>query len=58
MIEVPDLDAVYQSSVEARAEVLHEPRDWPWLFRDFKVKDPCGNVVCLFRRLPGWEKFH
>ncbi len=58
LIEVLDLDTVYQSSVEARAEILHEPRDWPWLFRDFKVKDPCGNVVCLFRRLPGWEQFH
>ncbi len=58
LIEVPDLDSVYRASVEARAEVLHEPRNWPWLFRDFKVKDPCGNVVCLFRRLPGWEQFH
>ncbi len=58
LIEIPDLDATFKSVVEPSAEVLHEPRDWPWLFRDFKVKDPCGNLVCLFRRLPGWEKRH
>ncbi len=58
LIEVLDLDTVYRSAVEAKAEVLYEPRDWERLFRDFKLKDPCGNIVCLFRRLPGWEQFH
>ena len=58
LIEVEDLDSLYEATLRSQADVLHEPRDWPWLFRDFKVKDPCGNVVCLFRRLRGWEKFH
>jgi len=26
-----------------------EPRDEPWLWREARLVDPCGNVVCLYR---------
>ena len=58
LIEVPDVDALSRSVERAGVPLLQEVRDWPWLFRDFKVQDPCGNVVCCFSRLPGWETFH
>ena len=53
LIEVEDLSGLYQTVVDAGVELMQEPKDWPWLFRDFKVKDPCGNVLCFFCRLPG-----
>jgi hypothetical protein len=52
------VDALSRCVERARVPLLQEVRDWPWLFRDFKVQDPCGNVVCCFSRLPGWEVFH
>ncbi len=58
LIEVPDVDALAASVKRSGVRLLQEVRDWPWLFRDFKVRDPCGNVLCLFSRLPGWEAFH
>lgn len=57
LIEVPDLSEAYRSVVSG-TRPLWEPQDRPWRFRDFGVKDPCGNLVCLFCRLPGWEEHH
>ena len=39
-------------------QLMQGPRDWGWRFRDFKVEDPCGNVLCFFIRLQGWEEHH
>ena len=58
LVEVPDVDALAASVERSGVALLQEARDWPWLFRDFKVRDPCGNIVCCFSRLPGWEALH
>ena len=58
LIEVPDVDACAQLLRGRGATLLQEVRDWPWRFRDLKLADPCGNVICLFFRLRGWEPFH
>lgn len=50
VIEVPSADELY-AQVSGKAEVIHAPMDWEWRFRDFMVKDPCGNIVCLFHRI-------
>jgi predicted enzyme related to lactoylglutathione lyase len=26
-----------------------EPRDEPWLWREARLRDPAGNVICLYR---------
>jgi len=58
LIEVPDLDAAYQRLIDAKSAPLWAPQDRAWRFRDVGVKDPCGNLVCLFCRLEGWEQHH
>ncbi len=58
LIEVPDVDTL-AASVERSGVPLHQAvHDWPWRFRDFKVRDPCGNIVCCFSRLSGWDAYH
>ena len=37
-----------------------EPRDQPWLWREARLRDPDGNVICLFqagenRKNPPWR---
>lgn len=37
-----------------------EPRDEPWLWREARLKDPSGNVICLYfagenRKNPPWR---
>jgi predicted enzyme related to lactoylglutathione lyase len=51
LFEVPDVDMAYQHAKEQGAEIVQELHNWPWGFRDFKVKDPCGNIVSPFSRL-------
>jgi hypothetical protein len=58
LIEVPDLLDAYQWLIESKAAPLWEPTDRAWQFRDVGVKDPCGNLICLFCRLQGWEEHH
>lgn len=58
LIEVPDVDALASRVRDHGVSLSQEPRDWPWKFRDFKVTDPCGTIVCLFSRLRGWEPLH
>jgi predicted enzyme related to lactoylglutathione lyase len=58
LIEVPNVDESAEQVRRRGATFLQEVRDWPWRFRDFKLADPCGNIICLFSRLPGWEPFH
>ena len=58
LIEVEDLEPVLERIHASGTQLLQEPRDWAWRFRDFKVEDPCGNVLCFFVRLRGWEEHH
>lgn len=58
LIEVEDLGTL-QRRIEGKGrQLMQGPRDWGWRFRDFKVEDPCGNVLCFFIRLQGWEEHH
>ena len=39
---------------------LQEPRDEPWLWREARIADPSGNVICLYwagvnRLNPPWR---
>jgi predicted enzyme related to lactoylglutathione lyase len=51
LIEVEDVDSRFTQARAAGAPVIQPLTNWPWDFRDFKVADPCGNIVCLFSRL-------
>lgn len=50
LIEVEDVDALYERLIGQGVPVFQEITNWPWNFRDFKVADPCGNILCLFSR--------
>jgi len=58
LIEVPDVDELAASVERSGVRILQGLADWPWQFRDFRVEDPCGNVLRFFSRLPGWEQWH
>lgn len=58
LIEVEDLETLQRRIEGTGRQLMQEPRDWGWRFRDFKVEDPCGNVLCFFIRLQGWEEHH
>jgi uncharacterized glyoxalase superfamily protein PhnB len=51
LIEVENVDALYENLVQEKANFQQPIHDWPWGFRDFKIQDPCGNTVCLFSRV-------
>jgi len=50
LIEVPNVEELYQQVSVQGVEIQQSMQDWPWGFRDFKVIDPAGNMVCLFSR--------
>ena len=58
--EVERLDEKVRE-LEARGfEFYHPPSDERWLWREARLKDPSGNVICLFcagenRRYPPWR---
>jgi catechol 2,3-dioxygenase-like lactoylglutathione lyase family enzyme len=58
--EVEQLDQKVRE-LEARGlEFFHLPTDERWLWREARLKDPSGNVICLFwagknRRYPPWR---
>ena len=58
LIEAEDLTALQHRIERSGTPLLQQPRDWAWRFRDLKVEDPCGNVLCFFIRLHGWEEHH
>lgn len=40
--------------------LLHPPVDQPWLWREARLADPSGNVICIYhagenRRFPPWR---
>jgi catechol 2,3-dioxygenase-like lactoylglutathione lyase family enzyme len=55
--------ALEQTVAELRAKGLHftqEPQDQPWLWREARLLDPSGNVICLYdagenRLNPPWR---
>jgi len=50
-VYVPEVDAVYERAVAARATNLREPQDWPWGDRVAGFHDPVDNrwwvATCL-----------
>jgi catechol 2,3-dioxygenase-like lactoylglutathione lyase family enzyme len=58
--ECPDLDAQYRELSSAGIAFDSMPTDQPWLWREASLRDPDGNVLCLFsagtnRRFPPWR---
>lgn len=55
--EVEDVDA-FVAAVDL--PLLQAPVDRPWLWREARLADPCGNALCLYhagdnRRFPPWR---
>jgi catechol 2,3-dioxygenase-like lactoylglutathione lyase family enzyme len=55
--EVEDVDAFVAS---LGLPLLHGPVDQDWLWREARLADPSGNVVCIYhagenRRFPPWR---
>lgn len=58
--ELDDLDASVRRLASAGIHFESEPRDQPWLWREAYLRDPAGNLICLFsagenRRNPAWR---
>jgi lactoylglutathione lyase len=45
VLEVSDLDAVYEQARDAGAQIAEPPRRRPWGLRDFRLADPDGYYV-------------
>ena len=55
--EVDDVDAFVAS---LGLPLLHAPVDQDWLWREARLADPSGNIVCIYhagenRRFPPWR---
>lgn len=58
--EVDDVDATVQELKNRGVEFESEAIDQPWLWREAYLKDPAGNLVCIYRagqnrRYPPWR---
>ena len=58
--ECADLDGTVAQLCERGIQFETEPKDQPWLWREAYLKDPDGNVICLFhagrnRKNPPWR---
>ena len=58
--ECADLDARVQRLIDAGFEFTQLPTDEPWLWREARLTDPSGNVLCLYwagknRKDPPWR---
>ena len=58
--ECDELDAEYQRLRALGVEFDAPPADQTWLWREAYLKDPDGNVICLYhaganRRFPPWR---
>ena len=59
-LETEALDAEIARLKAAGLAFLQDPRDEPWLWREARLADPDGNVICLFhagenRLNPPWR---
>ena len=55
--EVEDVDA-FVAGLEL--PLTHPPTDQRWLWREARLRDPCGNEICIYqagenRRFPPWR---
>ena len=58
--ECEDLDARCEELQRRGFEFLELPTDQGWLWREARIEDPSGNVICLYRagknrRYPPWR---
>jgi catechol 2,3-dioxygenase-like lactoylglutathione lyase family enzyme len=58
--EVQDLDEHVRQLRAAGLVFESEPREQPWLWREAYIRDPAGNLLCLYhagsnRRFPPWR---
>jgi hydroxymethylpyrimidine/phosphomethylpyrimidine kinase len=58
--EVEDVDATVKSLKMSGLEFESEPMDQSWLWREAYLRDPAGNMVCIYhagrnRRYPPWR---
>lgn len=58
--ECADLDTRVEHLLAAGFAFTQLPTDEPWLWREARMTDPSGNVICLFRagenrRNPPWR---
>ena len=58
--EIEDLDNKVGQLKELGFSFLQEPKDEPWLWREARLNDPSGNIICLYwagenRRNPPWR---
>lgn len=59
-LECPDLDARVERLLTLGFEFTQLPTDEQWLWREARLIDPSGNVICLYwagnnRRNPPWR---
>jgi predicted enzyme related to lactoylglutathione lyase len=45
VLSTPDVDAVFEQVQASGAEVVQEPIDQPYGFRDCAFRDPAGNQI-------------
>ncbi len=58
--ECDDLDAFCAELQQRGFEFAELPRDQSWLWREARIEDPSGNLICLYRagenrRHPPWR---
>lgn len=58
--ECSNLDATVDHLASIGVSFLHGPRDECWLWREARLSDPSGNVICLYwaggnRKDPPWR---
>lgn len=58
--ETERLDARVEELQRNGVELTQEPRDERWLWREARLRDPAGNVICLYwagpyRKYPPWR---
>lgn len=58
--EVEDVDSVVQELLTAGIAFESKPTDQGWLWREAKLRDPAGNMLCIYhagenRRFPRWR---
>ena len=58
--ETADLDEKVRTLQRSGLHFVQAPRDEPWLWREARLNDPAGNVICLYwagenRLNPPWR---
>lgn len=58
--ECDDLDGTVERLARAGLRFEHGPTDQPWMWREARLRDPHGNLICLYRagenrRYPPWR---